>query len=113
MRNLKSFIFFTVTALVAGAYALNEARASRVNARQGAQKARIREGVKSGELTKGEAHRLRAQQRRINRVERRSAADGNVTDAEKARLEKMQDRASGNIHEQKHDGQGRGEAPAQ
>lgn len=79
----------------------------RVDRRQHMQRARIHEGVESGELTKKEAAGLRSQQRHIRRAERRAEADGVVTPEEKAKLERKQDRASRQIYKQKHDGQER------
>lgn len=73
------------------------------------QRARIAEGVRSGELTRPEARRLRAGQRRVHRIERRAVADGVVTDKEKARIETAQDVQSARIYNQKHDDQDRGE----
>lgn len=89
------------------------AEAARRDARQHNQRARIHQGVKSGELTQKEAAGLRAQQRKIRRMERKAEADGVVTGQEKHKIEKAQDRASKSIHNQKHDDQQRGEnAPA-
>ena len=82
-------------------------KSMRHDARQGAQKERIQEGVKSGELTKAEAAKARADQRKIQRAENRAQADGKVTGKEKAKLEHMQDKASADIARQKHDGQKR------
>ena len=81
----------------------------RHDARQGLQRGRINQGVRSGELTHKEAAGLRAQQRHIRRAERRAEADGVVTDAEKAKLERKQDRASDQIYKQMHDEQQRGD----
>ena len=81
------------------------ADANRANARQGAQSARIRAGVQSGELNRAEAHRMRAGQRHVKRIENRANADGEVTATEKARLEKAQDIQSKRIYNQKHDEQ--------
>lgn len=83
------------------------AEAGRVNKRQGNQRARIHQGVKSGELTKKEAGKLRSQQRSIRRQEKRAKADGVVTDQEAKRLENRQDRASKAIYKNKHDDQKR------
>lgn len=83
------------------------AEAGRVNKRQGNQRARIHQGVKSGELTKREAHKLRQQQRSIHRQEKRAKSDGVVTDQEAKRLENRQDRASKAIYKNKHDDQKR------
>ena len=76
-----------------------------VNARQDVQRARIRDGVKSGELNQTEAARLRTGQRHVRSVERRAEADGQVTAEEKARLEQAQDVQSRRIERQKHDDQ--------
>lgn len=78
-----------------------------VDARQQRQHQRIEQGVASGELTRREAHRLHAQQRAIARAETRAGADGHVTAAERSRLHHLQDRASRDIHRQKHDRQHR------
>jgi len=64
--------------------------------------------VRSGELTKKEAKRLRKQQKNIAKTKRAAKADGQVTRKEKARLRKKQARASKDIYIQKHDGQKRG-----
>jgi len=81
------------------------ADAPRADARQVAQAARIRAGVQSGELNRAEAHRMRAGQRHVKRLEKKANADGEVTAAEKARLEKAQDIQSKRIYTQKHDDQ--------
>jgi len=78
-----------------------------VNERQKNQRERIQQGIKSGELTRREAARLREQEARIRADERRAKKDGEVTAAERARLERELRRASENIHDQKHDKQDR------
>ncbi|HEY0744922.1 MAG TPA: hypothetical protein VGD40_25820 [Chryseosolibacter sp.] len=75
--------------------------------RQQAQRARIREGVGSGELTRVETRKLRAEQRHIRRSERRMKSDGVVTQRERARLQRKQNKASRDIRRQKHDAQER------
>src|SRR5688500_18678668 len=50
-----------------------------VDGRQAAQRSRINQGVASGEVTRTEAAKLRSEQRRIRRTERRAKADGKVT----------------------------------
>ena len=79
-----------------------------VNARQQQQQSRIRQGVRSGELTRREAARLAAEQARIQMHEayaRRSG--GALTARERARIERAQNRASRDIYRQKHDAQKR------
>ena len=77
----------------------------RVERREARQHARIRQGVKSGELTKGEAANLRHGQRHVARMERRAKADGVVTPAERARLNHAQNVQSKKIYREKHDKQ--------
>lgn len=49
---------------------------------QRAQRARIHEGRKDGEVTTGEAAALNSEQRRVRRMERRAKSDGVVTPSE-------------------------------
>jgi hypothetical protein len=79
-----------------------------INDRQQNQRARIRQGVRSGELTRREAGRLQAQQARIRVNEayaRRSG--GEFTARERARIQRQQNRSSRHIYRQKHDRQDR------
>lgn len=69
--------------------------------RQVTQTKRIKQGVRSGELTKGEAAVLGKQQRSINRSKRRAKADGQVTRRERATIQTRQNRASRNIKRKK------------
>ncbi|MTI23826.1 hypothetical protein E1163_02570 [Fulvivirga kasyanovii] len=82
---------------------------AQTNARQSVQQARIAEGRASGELTRSEARALKAEQRHIRRVERRTKADGEVTPDERERLNNMQNRANRHIRRQKNDLQERGD----
>ncbi|MGE0762380.1 MAG: hypothetical protein AB7N80_03780 [Bdellovibrionales bacterium] len=81
--------------------------ADRADRRQVHQRARIADGVKSGELTRGEAKKLRAGERHVRRLERRAESDGSVTANEAARIEGAQDRQSERIYNEKHDEQKR------
>lgn len=74
-----------------------------IDKHEASQQDRIKQGKQSGELTKHEARRLRAEQKAIDRKQQRAAADGTVTAAERQRIRKMQDRASQDIYKQKHD----------
>ena len=78
-----------------------------VNQRQHNQHQRIQQGVKSGELTRGETRRLETGQRHIRHEEARYKSDGQLTRAERADLHRDQNRASRDIHRQKHDGETR------
>jgi len=68
------------------------------------QEQRIKEGRQSGELTRHEARRLRAEQKAVDRAQNRAASDGTVTAQERERIRKMQNKAGKDIHRQKHDG---------
>jgi hypothetical protein len=71
----------------------------RVERRQANQFQRIREGRRSGDLTREEAKRLKKQQYRIERKFDRYTRDGRLTKDERRRLAKAQDRASRSIAE--------------
>lgn len=79
-----------------------------INARERREQERIRQGERSGELTRREAERLEAEQARIRVDEAyaRRSGDG-LTAKERARLERELNRSSKDIYKQKHDGQDR------
>lgn len=74
----------------------------RVNQRQDRQDYRIRDGVRSGELTRREARKLRKQQRRIDHLLAEFCEDGRLSHRERRILARKQDRASRRIYEFKH-----------
>lgn len=78
-------------------------RNPRQNARQHRQDARIRQGVRSGELTVGEARTLGAESRAIRREERAFESDGSYTPAERAHVERDLNRLGRDIYREKHD----------
>lgn len=78
-----------------------------VNARQHNQQQRIVHGARSGELTRGEAQRLRTEQRFIRHEERLFKSDGNLSGAERRELHRDLNRASRHIYNEKHDEQRR------
>lgn len=68
-----------------------------VQVRQVAQRARIHQGVQSGDITRMERRMLLANQRHIRRSARRVRANGEVTSGERLRLQHKQDNASRRI----------------
>ena len=79
-----------------------------INARQGRQTARIKQGVRSGELTRRETQRLAAEQASIRTQEafyRRSG--GEFTARERARIQRELQQSNRHIYRQKHDAQDR------
>ncbi|WP_224367967.1 hypothetical protein [Hyalangium versicolor] len=93
---------------VVGLMAATPAEAARADRRQANQQARIVQGVNSGELTKREAVRLEAQHVALQREIRQDRADdGHLDAAERAKIERQQDRLNRRISVQKHDAQSR------
>lgn len=78
-----------------------------VNARQHSQQQRVRQGVRSGELTRRETGALAREQKDIRQLERAYKSDGELTRAERVDLQKEQNQASRHIYNQKHDAQTR------
>ena len=100
-------ITFVITGLlVATASAFAEApnhRPTRINAREHRQALRIREGVKDGEITRGELDRLRADEAAIRAEERVYRRSGNgLNRAERRDLEQDLNRTSREIYRAKH-----------
>jgi hypothetical protein len=78
-----------------------------VNHREFHQDHRIKQGVRSGELTRKEAWKLSRNEHRINRYEKIARADGHISPKEFHKMERMQNRESHAIYKQKHDRQDR------
>ena len=78
-----------------------------VNARQADQRERIQQGIRSGELTRGEARQLGAEQRDIRQEERQYKSDGVLTKVERKDLQQDLNAASKDIYNQKHDAEQR------
>ena len=78
--------------------------------RQDNQKARIAQGVKSGELTKKETARMVKGQKQLQKMENKAKADGVVTKKERARLQHKANKESAKIYRNKHDKQKRPKA---
>ena len=68
------------------------------------QQDRIANGVQSGQLTAGETKNLETKEAGLNKEERnmRKADDGHLTSADRARLNRQQNRLSRNIYRDKH-----------
>ncbi|HKQ76457.1 MAG TPA: hypothetical protein VJ810_22375 [Blastocatellia bacterium] len=114
---MKSFMkWFAMAALVAVMISATglaqgrrrDCRNNGINERQRNQQLRIRQGVRSGELTGVEAARLqrRESQIRLNEALARRSG-GEFTLRERARIQNQLDRASHGIYRQKHDRQDR------
>ena len=104
---MKRFMkWFTMVALVAAIIPAAGLAQGSVNERERNQRERIRQGVKSGELTRVEAARLRRQEAQIRLNEARARrSGGEFTPQERARIQRQLNRESRRIYRQKHDGQ--------
>ena len=100
---MKRILFLTGFLFFAALFAVNAQRTPGTNARQATQQGRIAEGVQSGEISRPEEAKLRAQQRHINRSKKQAKADGVVTPAERGQINRKQNRASRNIAVEKKD----------
>ncbi len=69
--------------------------------RASSQRKRVRQGVKSGELTKTETVVLAQQQKEIREDKREARADGTVTKEERKEIKKGQHKANRNITRKK------------
>jgi hypothetical protein len=105
---MKRFVSVLLSAMfVLGLSVVSLAHTPGINRRERHERLRIRQGIHSGELTRREAGRLRAEQFRIRAYEARAKSDGNLTRLERYRLDNMLDRASRDIYRQKHDNRDR------
>lgn len=85
-----------------------------VNARQHRQHERTEQGVRSGQLTKGETKEIAKEQQAIRKEERQYKSDGTLTKEERKDLHQDQNAASKNIYQEKHDAETRpGVTPAE
>ena len=78
-----------------------------VTKRQINQQERIGQGVNSGELTPAETAHLEGREEKIQQDKKAAKADGTVTPAEKAKLNREENGTSRAIYRQKHDRQTR------
>jgi len=68
------------------------------------QQERIEQGLKSGQLSSKEAGSLERQEQHIDKMEARDLKNGSISPAEQARLNAAQNRVSGDIYADKHNG---------
>lgn len=75
-----------------------------INERQEHQQHRIKQGVRSGELTRHETRNLERREGRIQRDKRIAKADGRVTPMERRHIRHEENRTSAAIYRDKHNG---------
>lgn len=110
MKTTLSIIATSLVLVTGQAYAGQDARHPRdpgVNHRQDHQQHRLKQGVKSGELTRAEGRRLHQERKAIRVEERAYKSDGKLTRAERKDLHQDLSALSRDIYRQKHDDQSR------
>jgi len=81
--------------------------ANPIDRREQNQKSRIRQGVKSGELTRNETRHLRKEEAKIGTLEQKARSDGEISKKEARKLDRFLNKANRDIYKQKHDKQDR------
>lgn len=99
----KTFVLLLL--LLVGA---TSAMAARISERVDRAQERIEQGVRSGSLTRDEAHSLKRELRRVREDDDRARADGHLDHRERERLDRELDRLERRISEFKHNDAGRG-----
>ena len=94
----------SLAACVAAFSLAAETQTSVVDARQDRQASRIAKAQATGQLSNQEAARLNAGQRKVSGMKAGAVADGKVTRAERAAIQKAQNKQSRRIKKQKYDG---------
>jgi hypothetical protein len=98
-------ITIAAATIVAGSAAALAHDTRPIDRTQDRQAERIEQGRYSGELTRREYVRLKAEQARIAELERRAKADGIVTGSEYRAIREAQREASRHIYDETHDNQ--------
>ncbi len=99
----RTVMMVLLASLMVGFAAVASAQGTpRIDRREMRQELRIRQGVRSGQLTRGEAMRLRAGERRIHRMEFRAKVDGRVSGWERHRMNRALNHESRMIYRFKH-----------
>jgi hypothetical protein len=104
MKRIVTVLFAAALVATLAGIAAAQTYTPRIDRREARQHARIRQGVRSGELTPGETRELRQGQRHVRRMEWRAKADGRVTPRERVRVNRALDRQSRAIYRLKHNG---------
>lgn len=100
--SLRTLVSVIGLALAFGAAA--QTATPNIDQRQANQQARIEKGKATGTLSKREAARMEAGQAKVAGMKAGAKADGKVTRAERAAIQKEQNKQSRRIKKQKRDG---------
>jgi hypothetical protein len=103
-KLMMSGLMASLLAVAGAAYAAPGNRDAGVNHRQFNQQNRIQQGVRHGDLSRGETRHLEREQGHIAREEQRYKSDGHLSRWERADLQRDQNHASRDIWRDRHDG---------
>jgi hypothetical protein len=104
MKRITMIIMVAALTVSIAGVAAAQPGARSVERRTAQQELRIRQGVRSGQLTRRETVRLRHGQRHIRNMELRAREDGQAGRRERVRLHRALDRQSVRIWRLKHNG---------
>jgi hypothetical protein len=102
--NVKTIVAVAVFSAISATSYAQAAPASKVSTIKN-DKARIKQGIQSGQLTATEAARLAAQTKKLQEQKKEIKADSVVTTEERKEFRKDKKQLSKRIYKQKHDGQ--------
>jgi hypothetical protein len=108
LKNRKLLLTGTALAMGGAGVSMPAATAGiydRVDLRRAEQAQRIQQGIRSGELTRFEAAKLKTQQAHIRHLERKTERDGRNTRSERARINAAQNASSRSIYAEQHGSQ--------
>ena len=103
----KSVILIMIFSFAASGLFAQNIKTPKINKKQKVQVAKIKQGVKSGELTRLETKRLMKQEAKLQKKKKIAKADGVVTKKERKMLRKEARKLDAKIYKQKHDKQKR------
>lgn len=107
MKKIASILVAFAFAFGASAASMAQTATPRVDKRERHQQRRIRQGVRSGSLTRREAVRLERQEAKTRAAEAAAKADGTVTAKERRHLRHRVRHTNRTIYREKHDRQRR------
>jgi hypothetical protein len=102
--NVKTFVGIAIFSTISSISFAQTTAANKVSTIKN-DKARIKQGVQSGQLTKVEAARLKAQTKDLKEQRKEMKADSVVTTEERKEFKQDKKKLSRKIYKQKHDAQ--------
>jgi hypothetical protein len=104
MKRITRIVMVAMLAVSTAGLAAAQPGTRSLDRREWRQHERIRQGVRSGQLTRREARHLRLGQRHLRRMERRARADGRIGPRERLRLHRALGRQDARIWRLRHNG---------